>query len=173
MRAPIFILFFIINTYCFAQEEQIKVKHHRISLALGHAHIPSGINIDGKKTWLALPSWGFDYDYSLNKKWGIGIHTDLIIENFKVYKNDGVLIERTKPIASALVVTRKIGSHITFLAGGGAEFAEEGTIPLIRFGIDYGVELAKNWEASASLMSDIKIQSYNSWVLGLGIAKFL
>ncbi|MEM9051289.1 MAG: hypothetical protein AAGC47_04465 [Bacteroidota bacterium] len=64
------------------QQEEREFKRHKIMVVLGHAMTPEGINVDGKRTILFLPTWGLDYDYRFNEKWSIGIHTDIIIENF-------------------------------------------------------------------------------------------
>ncbi|MEX0635296.1 MAG: hypothetical protein WD135_00905 [Ferruginibacter sp.] len=146
-------------------------KHSSIGLVLNHAHVFNGRDDAGDKKVLALPSWGIDYNYYFHPKWGIGLHTDIILESFKVEGKEGIEIERTTPIAPAIMGIYKPGEHWNFLAGIGGEFAEEENFLITRFGVEYGAEIQNGWEVSGSLLYDIKWKGYDSWVLGIGISK--
>ena len=146
-------------------------RRNRVGIVLGHTHVPAGVDADGKKTWLALASWGLDYDFRINEDWGVGLHSDLVIQDFEYEEEEGIIKNRTKPLAATLVCTRRMGEHFTFLAGGGMEVASEGTLGLVRIGTDWGWELPKDWELSLSLMADFKINAYDAWVLGFGVGK--
>ncbi|HEX5170553.1 MAG TPA: hypothetical protein VFW11_15355 [Cyclobacteriaceae bacterium] len=154
-----------------ASEGVESFRRNRIALVLGHTHVPAGIDENGKKTWLALASWGLDYDFRINQDWGLGLHSDLVIQDFEYEEDEGIVKNRTKPVAIAFVGTRRLGEHFTILTGGGMEVAPEGTLGLIRIGTDCGWELPKDWELSLSLMADFKINAYDAWVLGFGIGK--
>ena len=54
----------------------------------------------------SLPSWGVNYNFKF-REFAIGWHNDIIVENFKVKSNheDDVILERSYPIASAIVVS--------------------------------------------------------------------
>lgn len=154
-----------------AQEEHEKeFLKHKVMLVIGHAAIPAGIDRNGDKVWTILPSWGFDYDYRFNEKWSIGLHTDIVVESFE-YEHNEIVFERTRPFTAVFVGSRKFGDHLTFVLGGGVELAQEENLNIIRLGFDYGWELPNEWELGASVMSDFKLDAYNSWVLGLGVAK--
>ena len=161
----------VFSISAYGQEEETS-SYHRLSLAMSHAHIPSGVKGDSKK-WLALPAFSFDYDYWLNRKWALGLHTDVILENFLVKSSGDKEIERTKPVALAAVAIFKPGEHLSFLFGSGVEIAEEGSLFLIRFGGEYGWEINERWELGLSLMYDAKWDSYDTWVLGLGVSRIL
>ena len=64
-----------------AQEGEEEFKHHRFTLVMANAHVPTGIGETGAKKWLVLSNWGLDYDYRFNDKWAVSIQTDLVIEN--------------------------------------------------------------------------------------------
>lgn len=145
-------------------------RYHRLSLALLHANVPSGIK-DDKKSWLTLPAYSLDYDYWLVPKWAIGLHTDLIIENYFVETIKDEEIERSKPVAIAAVAIFKPEDHLSFLLGPGTEIAEEGSLFLIRVGAEYGWEFAERWELGVSLLYDAKWESYDSWMFGLGVSR--
>lgn len=155
-----------------AQElEEENFKRNKLALIIGHAHVPAGVDLDGDKAWTVLPSWGIDYDYRLNEKWSLGLHTDMVVESFEYEGEDEIFYKRTRPFLAVISGGRKFGEHLTLLVGGGVELAKEENLKVVRVGLDYSWELSSDCEIGASLMSDFKIDAYNSWVLGLGVAK--
>jgi len=146
-------------------------RHNKISIAITHTFVPTAIGESGDKKWLSLASWGLDYDHYFNSAWGVGLHSDIVIENFQ-YEDGDAIKERKSPLALALMATRKLSEHLTLMGGGGLEVSSgEETLALIRIGADYGWELRKDWEVSLSLMTDLKIGAYNAFVFGFGIGK--
>lgn len=152
--------------------------HHSIGIVISHAQVFDGRDINGAKKVLSLPSWGLDYTFQFKPKWGIGLHTDIITETFEVEKHlenggSGDIIERSYPIAPALMGIYKPGHHWSFLLGAGVEFAKEENFFLNRAGVEYSVELKKEWEIFGSLSYDFKWGGYDTWILGMGISKIL
>ncbi len=159
-----------------SQVEKELANHHRLALVLGHAYVPRAINIDGSKGWLVLASWGLDYDYILSEKWLLGLHADMIAENFRLeehFNESKVIIERSRPLAAALMFSYKLNEQLAIMLGGGGEFAKEENLALLRAGLEYSWKLAPSWEVGASIMNDLKLNTYNSWTLGLSFSKFL
>jgi hypothetical protein len=154
-------------------KEETFYPHHQIALVVAHAHIFDGLDSDGNKSVLSLPSWGVDYTYTFHRKWAIGLHTDIIVEQFKIENKseDTEALERSYPVAPAIMGIYKPGRHWAFLLGMGAEFSMEADFILTRAGIEYSVELPKNWEVLGTLNYDYKWDAYDSWVFGMGIAK--
>ncbi len=148
-----------------AQDE----KKHELSVVLGHAHITKGINENGKRAWLVAAAWGLDYTFHINKKWGIGLHNDIVLEDFTVEGKE--IIERSYPISSCIIGSFMPVEKLSIIAGAGGEFAGEGNYFLCRIGIEYGIELPKNWELSPSFTYDNKINAYDTWLMGIGIGK--
>lgn len=172
--AIIFISFY--SSESFAQELSAEAEkflpHHLFGVAISHAHVFAGKDANGDKAVLSLPSLGFDYTYQFHPKWGVGLHTDLILEKFLVEKsNGGQVIERSFPIAPAFMGIYKAGRHLQFLFGAGIEFEQEENFFLNRAGVEYTAELPKGWEVYGSLSYDFKWNAYDTWVLGIGIAK--
>ena len=156
------------------EEEEVFHPHHELGLAIGHAQVFEGRDDNGKKKTLSLPSWGIDYNYFFHPKWGIGLHTDIIVESFEVEGENNVsVIERSHPVAPALMGVYKPTHHWSFLLGIGIELAKEENFTLTRAGIEYGGELPKRWEVFGSLSYDFKWNAYDTWVIGIGIAKKL
>lgn len=162
----------LLSSECFSQTDNDEErKKNRLSLAITHTFVPTAIDELGKKKWLSLASWGLDYDREFNSAWGIGLHSDIVIENFQ-YEDGDVIKERKSPLALALVGSRKFGEHISVLVGGGFEVSKgEETLGLIRIGADCGWEIPGDWEVSFSLMTDFKINAYDAFVFGFGIGK--
>lgn len=167
-RLCVLFLVVFLSQYAWGQDEAFK--HHKVMVVLGHAMTPEGVNVDGKKTFLFLPSWGLDYDYMFNDKWSIGLHSDIIIENFQFEDPNNIIRERSTPLALVLTGGRKLGDHFTLLIGGGMELAEEENFEIIRIGVDYGWEIGV-WEVAANYMIDFKIDAYNTGIFGVGLAR--
>jgi len=177
LRAVILIFFLVASAGCIAQEiiEENFRPHHQLGLVLSHSHVFEGIDAEGKRSVLSLPAWGFDYSYLFHSKWAIGLHTDLIIEKFKVERNLGnkETIERSYPVAPAIMGIYKANHHWNFLFGMGGEFAKEENFVINRLGIEYAAELHKGWEVFGTFGYDFRWNAYDTWTLGIGIAKSL
>jgi hypothetical protein len=195
----ILFIFLFSNTYiAFAQEdENLKEelhenskfeKHHKeeeetrhsLALVIGHTHISTAVE-DGKDNeWLTIPSFGLFYSYKLNEKWEIGLHTDLLLEEFEVASSSSLseggeleieTIERSRPVAVAVMALYEVHHHLILLVGAGAEFAAEESFALIRVGADVPIIEKYGWAAFATVNFDFNIDAYNSFNLGFGIAK--
>ena len=81
------ILYLLLMCFCnqiIAQKEaEENLPHHKFTIVMGNTHLPSGIE-NGNKKNLIISSWGLDYDYWLGEKWGVGFHSDILLQNFRV-----------------------------------------------------------------------------------------
>ena len=158
----------------FDQEDEEHVHHHQIGAMIGHAHIYQGDHIEGKD-WLVVPMVSLNYNYWINEKWGIGLHTDFILETYEVIKEtvkgETETLERELPIAPALMAAFKPGKHFTYMLGVGEEFAKEDDLFLVRAEVEYTIELPKTFEFGAALGYDIRFDAYDSWVMAVGVSK--
>ncbi|MBP1840454.1 hypothetical protein [Formosa algae] len=155
-------------------EESETFEHHQIGAMIGHAHIYQGHHAEGKD-WLVVPMVSLNYNYWINETWGVGLHTDFILETYEVHEEgeDGEveILERELPIAPALMAAYKPGEHFTFMLGVGEEFAKEEDLFLIRGEVEYSLELPKAFELGAAIGYDVRFDAYDSWVLALGVSK--
>jgi len=94
-------------------ETEEKLNRHSVGFMLSHTNISQGIK-DGNRKWLSLPSFALDYNFNINSKWQIGIHNDIVIEKFIVSTADEKELERSTPIASAVVLGYKVGKYLHF-----------------------------------------------------------
>ena len=152
--------------------EEAKEHRHMISLQIGHTHLSEGVK-NGEKQWLNLPSWALDYNYLLKEDWILGLHTELIIENFEVRsrRTNEETIERTRPLSIVGVAGYKPIPRLAVLLGGGFEYSKEETFGLIRIGVEPSIEISHRWEIVFSMVYDIKLDAYNSWAIGAGVAR--
>jgi hypothetical protein len=162
----------------FAQNEITSEKfhpHHSIGFIISHTNIKKGITSSGDNKWLSLPSWAINYNYKFKPKWAIGLHTDIVTETFEVEEHlktaSNEILERSFPIASAVMLSYKPGNHFSFMTGCGGEFSHTGNLFLIRIGVEYGYHLNKKWELNGNITNDLKINAYNSWAIGMGVTK--
>jgi hypothetical protein len=153
------------------ESEENNIPRHKISLILGHTHVPSGFS-NGKKTMLVVPSWGLDYNYLLNRKWALGIHSDFYTENFSVIDFGGKEeFLRERPITLTIVGSYSPHEKWSLIAGTGYEFAKEENLSIIRLGVERAWELPKKWEFVATIQYDLRVGVFNSWMVGLGVSK--
>jgi hypothetical protein len=149
---------------------------HSLGFAIGHAHVFEGRDAEGNKSTLALPMWALDYNFQFARKWMIGLHTDMIVETFEVEKHlesgeEGEVVERSQPIAPAIMGMYKPNHHWSFGFGIGGEFAKEENFLLNRVAVEYSVELPKNWEVYGAIQYDFRWEAYDTWTIGVGFTK--
>jgi hypothetical protein len=149
---------------------------HSLGIALGHTHVFNGRDAEGKRKTLTLPMWGLDYNYQFAPRWQIGLHTDFIIETFEVEKHleasgSTEVVERSTPIAPAIMGFYKPNHHWGFGLGAGGEFAKEENYFLNRAAIEYSAEINKGWEVFGVLQYDFRWNAYDTWSVGIGISK--
>ena len=157
-------------------------KKHVISASINHTMIFGAVK-DGSASSLTLPSFGLNYTYAINHKWGIGLHNDIILEDFVVKQpsssetrsssDDGdiTVIQRGNPVAACIMGIYKPIPWLGLMAGFGREFSSHEDFTVIRFGIEAPYHLPKNWELFGVLTYDINIDAYESLTYGLGIGK--
>jgi hypothetical protein len=156
-------------------ESEAHKHRHMVSVLLAHAHLSQGVQ-NGDTKWLALPSWMLSYNYLVNEKWAIGLHSDIIIEEFEVEANvrsggDGETLERSYPISMVAAGTYKPLPWLGLIGGGGFEYAREDTFGMVRLGLEPNLRLSEKIELVFNLSYDIKIDAYDTWNLGFGIAR--
>lgn len=161
-------------------QESEEETHHSVSFMIGHAHISTAVK-DGKDNeWLTIPAFALHYIYKFNEKWGLGLHTEILLEDFEIagsksLENGGEpeieTIERNRPVAVALMGYYELHHHLILMLGGGAEFSSKENFALIRLGVDIPIVERFGWEAFGTFIYDINIDAYNSFNLGFGIAK--
>lgn len=172
---PLLVVLVLGISFSAAGQEKEKATRHRVTLGIGHTVVGHGVNDTGQITWLSLPMWVIDYDYSLGRKWSIGLHTDFLTESFKVegffFKEETTEIERTHPISALAALSFKPGAHAMYSIGFGREISESGSYYMTRLGFEYGIELPGDWELAPSVTYDLKWSAYDSFSIALAVGK--
>ena len=95
----LFMMFSAIVADC-QENEKDKEKEdkyrHRITVMMANSHIPNTVSIEGQNKFSIVPTWGLDYDFWFNKKWAIGLHNDLVLQQYKIIKEK--IIQRWKGV---------------------------------------------------------------------------
>ncbi len=76
---------------------------HRVTLVMASSFLKNHVDESTNKV-LVVPTYGLNYDFLFHPKWGVGLHTDIVLQQFKVEKHEGheVLI-RENPVALCAV----------------------------------------------------------------------
>lgn len=183
----LFFLTGILLSFCFAtraQEagdkdqphagERVREHHrHSISILLSHTHILNGVENGGIRG-INRPSWMLAYNYSLSERWALGVHGDIITETFEVEahgsESEADFLERKYPVSLVGAASYKVIDHLAVQVGGGFETDGSETFGLVRFGLEPFMRISNRIELLLNLNYDIKIDAYDNWTLGFGIA---
>ena len=100
------ILFFVGNsTSLLAQvENRSKEEHnnnssHSITLVIANMLVPNSF-ADNTNDIIVVPTFGFNYDYRFKSNWGLGIHTDIILQEYTIEKHgNNEVVVRENPVS--------------------------------------------------------------------------
>ncbi len=146
---------------------------HKLTLVMANSFLKNDFE-DNPNSILIVPTFGFNYDFLFHPRWGVGVHSDIVLQQYKVETHDGhEALIRENPVALCAVGLFSPIPSLTVLAGYGIEIETHENIQLLRFGVEYGFHLPKHWELGFILEFDRKINTYNSWVFGVGFSKLL
>lgn len=146
---------------------------HKLTLVMAYSFINNSFS-DQANNILIVPTFGFNYDYFFNSRWGLGLHTDILLQQYKVEKHGSQEeIIRENPVGMAGMVLFRPSHSWIFMAGYGVEIEKHENFQMIRVGVEYGIPLPKHWELGFSLEFDYKIKTYSSLMFGVGFSKML
>lgn len=152
-----------------AQHEEEDFKHFRVGLVLGHTYIANSFS-NGKET-IALPDFGLDLEYWVNERWGFGLHNELMLQSIEILDGDEEVLEREYPFVLTADLLYKPWKELVLVIGYGREFETNENLNLIRFGLEYEIEIRKGWDLSPAFVFDTRFKAYDTWALGIGIGK--
>ena len=147
------------------------VSYHSLTLVTASAFVPNSFS-DNTNDILIVPVYGLNYDFQFNRKWGAGFHTDIVLQQFKVETHDNHKeLIRENPVSIAAIIFFKPHHRWKILGGYGVEVEKNENFQLIRIGVEYGIEIPKNWELGFIFENDFKINGYYTMLLGIGFTK--
>ena len=146
---------------------------HKITLVMAYSFIDNSF-LEENDAIRIVPTFGFNYDYFFHARWGFGIHTDILLQQYKVEKHGShEEILRENPVGIAGMVLFKPNHRWTLMAGYGVEVEKHENFQMVRTGVEYGIALPKHWELGFSLEFDYKINTHNSIMFGVAFSKIL
>lgn len=172
----LFFIFLLYFTHAQAQpssheepttEAHSEGSHFRAAILIGHTLITPG----NKDTRLFVPSWGFDLEYWKTHKLGIGLHTDVELQDFIVLNNEEEEIERKEPFVITVDGLYRLGKGLILMGGPGLEIEEEELFFLFRAGIEYEVNVGADWDLFPTLFYDQRLDGYSTLSIGLGVGR--
>lgn len=146
------------------EESVAEERGFRIVGIIGHTLV----NSEGLDN-VFVPSWGLDFEYWFNNKWGIGLHNDVEIETFVIKNADNNEIERVNPVVLTLDALYHIGHGLVITLGPGVELEREESYYLFRVGVEYEKDITKQFYLLPNLFLDQRFDGYHTWNIGLGI----
>jgi hypothetical protein len=146
-------------------------KHHRVAVIIGHGHVFGAENVDNGNIIITIPTWGIDYQYWINDKYGVSIKSDVEIMDYVITITDENTVERTTPFIVSTVFLYHPSKGWNFLAGPGIEFEESHNLFIIRAGVSYDFEFGKHWDFSPEFVFDLKEGKIGSFTWGIGVGK--
>ena len=153
--------------------QRVREHHkHSLSLLLAHTHILNAVD-EGGIRGINRPFRMVAYNYSLSERWALGVHGDIIVETFEVEHgsaDEEEVLERKYPISLVGAASYKVIDHLALQVGGGFETDGSETFGLVRFGLEPFMRLSSRIELLLNLSYDIKIDAYDNWTIGFGIA---
>ena len=149
--------------------EQEAFKPFRVGFVIGHTYIPNSYS-NGKQT-LALPDFGLDLEYWFNEKWALGMHNEVLLQSIEIHKGSQEILEREFPVVLSVDLIYKPWKDLVLLIGYGQEFETKENLNLIRFGVEYEIEIRKGWDVAPSLVFDSRFGVYDTLALGIGLGK--
>lgn len=168
--------------YAFAQHENEidsdehhtqSIRHHKLTAVMAYSFIPNSFD-ENTDAVLIVPTIGLNYDYWFHSKWGVGLHNDIVLQQFKVEKHGGhEELIRENPVAICAMGLYSPLSSWTIMGGYGVELEKHDNIQLVRLGLEYGIHLPKNWELGFALEFDYKFKTYGSLMFGVAFSKIL
>lgn len=152
-----------------ATHEEEEMPPFRIALLIGHTLIPAEHAAEN----FFIPSWGFDIEYWMNRKWGVGIHSDLEIETFIIVRDNTEEedLERLSPLVVTLDALYKPWKGLVLQFGPGIELERSENFGLLRMGLEYEFELNHHWDVAPTIFYDTRFSEYHTWSIALGVGK--
>lgn len=146
---------------------------HKLSLVMANSLINNTVG-DNSNTILIVPTFGFNYDYYFHNKWALGLHNDLLLQQYKVERHhDNEELVRENPVAICGIISFKFHPRWALMSGYGVELEKHENISLFRIGLEYGIALRNNWELGFGIEYDYKIKAYSSMMIGAVFSKLL
>lgn len=152
-------------------QQHHEFKHHRISAIIGHGHVFGAENVDNGKKIVTIPTWGFDYQYWFNDRYGLSLKTDIEIMEYVVKLDDEGKTRRKNPLIVSTVFLFHPSKGWNLFAGPGIEFEESHNLFVLRAGVGYEFHIGNHWDFAPEVIFDLKDGTVGAFTWGIGVGK--
>ena len=141
---------------------------HRAGAGFGFTFIPlAGQLGETDARGLFVPSLRLDYLFHLHPRWALGFMANYELDHYMIVDEQ---IERENALGLSLVGLFQITNHLAVYTGGGVEMEIHQNLGVFRLGMEYTIDLKKNWALVPKLYWDWK-SNYNTWSFALNFAR--
>ena len=141
--------------------------HFRAAIMLGHTLITPG----DTDTRLFVPSWGVDIEYWASHRLGIGLHTDIELQDFVVLNQNQEEVERNDPFILTIDGLYRPWKNLILMGGPGLELEQGHAFWLFRAGFEYEVPVGTSFDLFPSIFYDQRFDGYSTLTIGLGVGR--
>ena len=97
------------------EQNEVITMRHKLTLVMANSLITSHVK-DESNTVLIAPTFGLNYDFMFHARWGVGLHSDIILQQFKIEKHDEhEELIRENPIAICVMGIYKPAPKLSLL----------------------------------------------------------
>lgn len=153
-----------------SENKDHEFKRHRISVVIGHGHIFGAETTSGKSV-ITIPTWGIDYVYRIDHRFGVALKSDIEIFEYVVENHDGTHITREYPLIVSALFTYHTKNNFIFFTGPGIELEKSHNFFIYRIGANYEFHIANHWDFAPEVIFDIKDGFIGSFTWGIGVGK--
>ena len=171
------ILFLLFGLAAISQEhvdesknEDHEFKRNRISMVIGHGHVFGSETTSGRNV-VTIPTWGIDYVYRIDHRFGVALKSDIEIFEYIIEDNEGTHITRENPVIVSVLFTYNTKNKFAFFTGPGIEFEKNHNFFIYRIGAAYEFHIANHWDFTPEIVFDLKDGSIGSITWGIGVGK--
>lgn len=152
-------------------EEHEPLKRHKLALFVGYTWVPTGDPHEGdSKGTVIAPTVGIDYSFWISHRVGVGLTNELELTTYVVETSDGTTLPREYAYVGAVVGIYEAARGLGLYAGPGIELEKHENFYVLKVGAEYTFAVAHGWATSVAFAYDFK-DEYDSWALGLGVAR--
>ena len=129
------------------------VLRHEIDGSIGNTHVPEGGKRNTSAT-LILPNVGINYKYWFDNHFAIGLYNNIVVQTFVINSDSHQDLEREYPVIISAVGVFRVWKGLTLFTGPGVELDKNGSLFVLRFGLDYAFSLRNDWSITPRFMFD-------------------
>lgn len=143
-------------------------RHFKIALAFAQSYIPSYHYHEETESSQLIPTNGIEIQYNFTHKFFAKWTNEIEFLSYTLKDEDGEKQIRDNAFLSIVTFGYDVIDKLAIIAGAGYEIEKSKNLWVCRFGMEYTIPFAKNWELSPEILYDIKKDSHTAITWGVG-----